>query len=335
MRFKVAFCVIAVLALTVAVFLFVREKKTPISAELLRCMRGKGTVVVQWEGKLDYKGVSGVHLLPIREVPEVANALTGQEADKLRQALDKAKTDAVLVSSHLNLPSSASGSLAARLSNYRYIPGFRALCLDPAGALYVADPLFQLSSTSEVALTTVARALLKGTAPPQVSSFPEPLRQSRTSEVMVTLLQGTIPRLWRSARGSSIARAMITAATVARSRWNEREQYMGGRLDERLPKMDIDVSLLLDDGTLLSREPVFINRAVSPVHGIGYEHKNTWQYLLPEDRVRKGKGSVAQAYQRLLEAERVASPDLQGSDLRLYRFVVSKLGHSPPQSSSQ
>lgn len=330
MRFKVAFSAIAFLTVTAVIVFFVRGKRTPISAELLRCLRGRGTVVVRWEGDFDYKAISGVNLRPIAELPSVAKALAGQDSDALRRALDSAKADGILVSARFSSQSNRKVSLAESLSTYRHVPGLRGLCLDPAAVLYIADPPPQLSSGSEVALTTVTRALLRGAEAPQVGFFPEPLRRLRTSEVMVTLFQGNSPRLWRSARGSSIARALITATTVARNRWNERERSMGGSLDDRLPRMDIEVSLLVDDGTLLARAPAFFNRVISAIHGIGYEHKATWQYLLPEATFRKGQGSAAEAFQRLLKDEGVESRDLHGSDLRLYRFVVVKLARSRP-----
>jgi hypothetical protein len=47
--------------------------------------------------------------------------------------------------------------------------------------------------------------------------------------------------------------------------------------------------------------------------------------------LRKGKSSAAQAYERLLKGEGVARLDLEGSDLRLYRFVVVKLARSAAQ----
>ena len=57
------------------------------------------------------------------------------------------------------------------------------------------------------------------------------------------------PRLWRSARGSSVARGLLLAAQVARERWQEREAAMGGPIEEALPRMDVEVSLLEEDGT--------------------------------------------------------------------------------------
>ena len=142
------------------------------------------------------------------------------------------------------------------------------------------------------------------------------------------LLQGDAPRLWRSARGSSIAGALVSAAKAARERWIERERAMGGRLDDLLPTLDVQVSLLLDDGTLLSRDPGFIDRAFTPVHGVAFESKGAWQYLLPDATRSLGRGSAVRAYQKMFEKEGMRANSFQRPDQRLYRLAVVELARS-------
>jgi len=311
-----------------AALLYFVTRKSAISAPMLRCLRDKGTIAVQWEGRFDYKAWSGVKLVPVTSLPALVKALAGGREQEVSSALARSRTDGILVRLRGGPQLEAQNSIAATLSHYGYAPGLKAVCLDPDAALYVPDPIVELSSSSKIAVATVARALLEGAEPPQVSSFPEPLRRSRITEVMVSLLRGDELRLWRSARGGSIARALITAATIARRRWNERAQTMGGALNELLPTLDVQVTLLREDGTLLGREPSFVDLAISRDHGIGYEHKTSWQFLLPEATVRFGNGSGTRAFQYLFEKEKQPSLNLQNPELRLYRFVVVPLARS-------
>src|SRR6185436_13582590 len=131
-------------------------------------------------------------------------------------------------------------SLRSRLEHYERLAGLRGLYLSPDAALYAPDVTRELSPAHRDALAVVARALIGGARPPRVASFPEPLRRLRPVEVMVLLRDGERARLWRSARGSSIASALITASTVARQRWQEREQAMGAKIDQALPRLDLD-----------------------------------------------------------------------------------------------
>jgi hypothetical protein len=182
-------------------------------------------------------------------------------------------------------------------------------------------------------MAVVARALIGGARPPRVSSFPEPLRRLRPVEVMVLLRDGDRPRLWRSARGNSIASALITAATVARQRWQEREQAMGTPLEQALERLELDVDLLEDDGTIGERSPAFIDRVFFiGVHGVGYERKGAWRYLLPDATREDGKGRPSQAYRKLFSDDGLPPDSFDRHDLRLYRMVVQTIAtSSPPQ----
>jgi hypothetical protein len=198
--------------------------------------------------------------------------------------------------------------------------------------LYVPDPVEPLSPEAERALRVVARRLLEGAQPPRFASYPEPLRRVRNVEVAVILYQGSTPRLWRSARGNSIARALTTAAVVARQRWAERELKMGGLLEELLPRLDVEVSLLKEDGTLTDSDPDFIDAAFTPIHGVAYQDRSAWRYFLPAATRDAGGGSAARAYRKLFEDEGLSLREISRADIRLYRMVVFPLARSPAPS---
>jgi len=160
-----------------------------------------------------------------------------------------------------------------------------------------------------------------------VTSFPAALRRVERVEVMVMLSQRGEPRLWRSARGTSIARALLTATRVARDRWREREQAMGGPLPQKLVDLDVEVSLLSEDGALGSAQRTFVDRAITPAHGVGFDYRTAWHYLLPRDVARRKKGPF-QALSELIIDQGLALSVLGESDTRLYRFVPVSLGVS-------
>jgi hypothetical protein len=173
----------------------------------------------------------------------------------------------------------------------------------------------------------VTRALFRGAREPNVASFPASLRRVERVEVMVMLSQHGEPRLWRSARGTSIARALLTAARVARDRWREREQAMGGALAQRLHQLDVDVSLLSEDGVLLDVQRVFVDRAVTAQHGVGFDHRTSWHYVLPHDVAKNGKGPFAALAQQV-EEQGLPLASLREGDTRVYRFLNFPLGSS-------
>lgn len=146
---------------------------------------------------------------------------------------------------------------------------------------------------------------------------------------MVLLREEGSPRLWRSARGSSIARALVLATVKARERWIERERAMGAPLDVVLPRLDVEVSLLLEDGTLGARDRAFVERVFTSAHGVAYEQRQSWRYLLPETTRQEGGGSAVRAYERLFAQNGLPPSTLESPSLRLYRLVVDPLSTSP------
>jgi hypothetical protein len=179
----------------------------------------------------------------------------------------------------------------------------------------------------------VARSIVEGARPPRISSFPEPLRRLRNVEVMVLLRERGQARLWRSARGSSLARALVTAAVVARQRWEEREQAMGGPLEEALPNITVEVVRLSEDGTLGARSESFVERVFTPEHGVAYERRGTWHYQLPGTRPDE-PGAAYAAYVELFTDNGLEPEALSRSDVRPYRLVATPLAASDPGAGS-
>lgn len=250
-------------------------------------------------------------------------ALRGGDPQPLAALLTAEKGAALALA-----PQAAGQGVAGRLAALEFVVGLRALTLAPERVIVAPYHEPDLTLRERDALAYVARALLHGAREPALSSFPPALRRVERVEVMVLLRERGEARLWRSARGTSIARALLTATRVARERWREREGAMGGPLTRRLLDLDVEVSLLSEDGTLLSRDAGFIDRAISAQHGIGIEYKSSWHYLLPEDVVRRGNGSAQRALLALLNDQGLNPAVLGESALRLYRFVALTLGVS-------
>lgn len=295
-------------------------------AELERALTYRGRVAVVSASLLGLHA-EGLQLAPIESLPELASVLAGKDPQSLLQALKHAAVSALLLQPAA--PDARGASLGARLARYEHIAGLRGLYLSRAAALYAPDPNQQLSAAERQALAVVARALIGGAKPPRANSFPEPLRRLHPVEVMVLLREGGRARLWRSARGTSIASALTTAALVARQRWQEREQAMGSPLDRVLPHMDVDVSLLEDDGTVAERDPAFIDRVFFAEHGVAYERKGAWRYFLPEATHDEGKSRASRAYRKLFTDDGLPEDSFLRHELRLYRLVLETVATSP------
>jgi hypothetical protein len=148
-------------------------------------------------------------------------------------------------------------------------------------------------------------------------------------EVMVLLRAGDEPKLWRSARGSSFARALLTATAIARQRWIERSAALGGKLPVMLPTLTVELDLLQDDGEIGTRTDSFIDLVTSLEHGVGYERKGGWQYLLPEATHKHGQ-KPSRAYRQLFKDNGLPGDSVDQPDLRLYRLAVQRIGVSEP-----
>jgi len=317
---------IAVLALclTIAAFLFLYREGVPGSGNLIQILQQQGQIAVVGSDDLMRLRTSETELTPLQKLPVLQDALAQQDSATLLKAMVQTHINGLLVGGDPQIELVEEATLGQRLTAYRYIPGLKVVWITPAAIFYKPNPEISLDEKSRKALAGVARGLLAGATPPQMSSFPESLRSLHHVEVMVMLRQGTKRRLWRSARGSSIARALQTACLVARKRWNERQSVMGGELDAMLAQIDVEVSLLIDDGTFGVRERSFLERAVTSEHGIGYEYKGSWHYELPG----RTRNSVVKTYERMFTEMGMPKNSWNREEMRLYRFVVQLLARS-------
>jgi hypothetical protein len=255
----------------------------------------------------------------------LATALAAQSPDAVAQALSRTKASAIQVA-HATAPGQ---DIKARLGRREGLAGLYALVLTPTDTILYARPQIPLSHAERDAVAHVARAVLQGAREPSLASFPMSLRKFVRVEVMVTLMDHGRPLLWRSARATSIARALLTASRVARDRFREREQALGGPLAERLLGLDVAVSLLVEDGDLADLSRPFVTEVVTADHGIGFDHRGAWHYVLPSDAARLA-GDIG-PYDALLglAADNGMSPDaLLAEGTRVYRFRVVEIATS-------
>jgi hypothetical protein len=295
-------------------------------AHLQRALVGRGQVAVLGEAGLRQLKVAGTQLTAAESLPPIAAALTGSDPAALVTALAQSGVSGVLVGQRAE--ADAQG-VAGQLAHFARIDGLQGVYFDRDAALYALDPLRVWSPSLRAGLAQVARRLIGGAPPPQLRSFPEQARKLDPVEVMVLLRSGDTPRLWRSARGSSFARALLTASAVARQRWIERAAALGGRLEDELPHMVVELSLLQDDGEIGVRTDAFIDRVVTAAHGVGFERKGGWHYLLPDATHRDGR-PPSRAYRQLFRDDGLPPESLDDSDIRLYRVAVQPIGVSEP-----
>jgi hypothetical protein len=253
-----------------------------------------------------------------------AALLDAATPDNLLALMRKHKAMAVAV-----VPGMRHKGVGGQLAKLAHVPGLSALALAPEVALYMPERAIELGSREREALTHLARALLRGAREPSLSSFPPSLRRVERVEVMVALAapNGT-PLLWRSARATSIPRALLTAARVARDRWHEREATLGGPLRERLTSLDVTVSLLVEDGTLTSTNQPFVDKAITSAHGLGFDYRSDWHYFVPADVPRRGRGSAHRALTELCKDSALGMHIFTAEGARLYRFLVQQVGVS-------
>ena len=320
---------VVVAAIALGTLLWASQRRSPGALdEIADRARSHGrTLVLGDELRL------GLRSLELAPAGTLAEQLDGTDEVALLDAMEHESIGAIVVA-HGASPEEESEErpLRARLGSYDALERFACVYLTPEAALYVPRTELVLPPILSGALAHVARAIVANAAVPRVQSFPEPLRRIRNVEVMVLLSDGERPRLWRSARGSSVARALITAATVARQRWTERETAMGGSLARVLPTLDVSVHVLEEDGTLGTRAHPFIESAFRPGHGVAFEHRGNWHYLLPDATRERGHGSAVAAYEALLSDQDMPPDSLDRADLRLYRSVARRVAISPAPS---
>ena len=308
-------------------------RHVPGGSELELELADRGRIAVIGGDDLTRLHAEGAELLPASEIPGMPEALSGRDEAVLEQVFVDQGIAGVLVDGRGECESSESATIEQRLRCYANMQSLRGVRLTPSAALYERRRGLMLAPEMADVIARSARLLVGGSSTPFVRSFPEPIRRSRNVEVMVMLEEGGRPRLWRSARGGSIARALITAAAVARQRWTEREQAMGGPIDEVLPRLTLRVYLLEEDGTFDDLAPSFVERIFTDVHGVAFEHRGSWHYLLPRATAERGEGSAMAAYAELFDDAGLPRDSLGRDELRSYRLVARELGTSPARPS--
>lgn len=306
----------------------------PGTASLAAELRDRGRVALVGDDDLLRVRADGAQLIAARDIEGLEEALAGTDEAELDRVLREAGVAGVLVDGRRPPRARREGAtLAERLRAYDRFEVLSGVYLTPVAALYVRRREQPLSPAMGDALARAARQIVGGSSLPRVRAFPEALHRSRNVEVLVLLRKNGQPQLWRSARGGSIARALITAASVARERWAGRETAMGGPIEQQLPSLAVEVYLLEEDGTLGDRSAAFLERAFTPEHGVAFEERGSWHYLLPVATRQRGGGSIVRAYRALLEDADLPPDSLETRDLRLYRLVARRVGISAPPAS--
>jgi CBS domain-containing protein len=324
--------IFAIVAVLLGWFVLQGRAVPGIDAGFVERLEDRGRVGVIGGADLLRLSVEGVELRPVEALGPVATALEGTDEAALAEAMQEAGVAGLLVDGRGAGDAPEGASLRQRLEAYETLAPLQALALSPTAAFYRRRRPLELEPPLDRAVARVARELLGGARLPSVSSFPEALRRNQSVEVLVLLERGTRPRLWRSARSASIARGLMTAATVARQRWQERERAMGGSLDDQLRRLGVRVFLLEEDGTLYDRSPAFVERVFDEGHGVALEQRGSWHYLLPSATRERGEGSAMTAYTRLLEDIGLPEDALETrTDLRLYRLVAHPIAYSPAE----
>lgn len=316
----------AVIILLAGAFVWVRCTSDASDA-VRRALSRRGLVALVGPRSAFPDAVPGTTFVEASQIPGLAAALRGTGVPGVAQVLTSAGVSALALS--FPREPAARDSTLAHLYGFQAPSGLLGTYLSSRVALYRPDPLERMPLRYRKALAMVARRILAGEHPPRLHSFPPVLRKIQHVEVMVLLRAGPRPRLWRSARGSSIARAFLTAVRVAGQRWREREQAMGEPLLEALPRLTVEVSLLRDDGEIGDKGPAFIDRVVTERHGVAYEHKGGWRYLLPDAVAAQGNGSAARALGQLLQNGGLTADSYRQAGVRVVRLRVQRLATSP------
>lgn len=256
-------------------------------------------------------------------VDGLTEALEGNDPARLGRLLRDAELQGLFVPLVPDESLSADSALRAQLSAGVSPPGLRGALLSSPGLLYVIDETEWPAPLAQKVLGRVARGILEGDPAPSIDRFPVELSRTQPVEVMVLLRDRKGVRLWRSARGGSIAEALVTAAAAARERWTERTEAMGGPLENRLDALDVEVSLLIDDGTFVEPSETLIDALVLPSHGVAFDQTSRWRYELPSMTQRAGRPSAA--FAALFEQNDLPANSFTREDLRLYRLRVEPL----------
>lgn len=292
-------------------------------------LRDRGRVAVVGEVLLPGELGEGSALVPVATLPALERALRGESMAEVEAAMQAAGLRALLVSTK---EPSRGGSVLARLERFQPAPPLGGVFLTPRAALYEHIDAPVLDAPERAALGHVARRIMMGARPPAFRSFPPEMRRDMGIEVMVLVRDRGSPLLWRSARRGSLARGVVDAALAARDRWSVRESFLGGPIERRLPSLRFELYAVLFDGRIGDRSAGFLRRVVRlGEHGVGFERRGDWRYVLPEIARAHAHGQAIGAVRALLADNGLPTDDVDRSELVLYRFTLHPLATSEPE----
>ncbi len=267
-------------------------------------------------------------IVDYRRFDGLARALEGRSLATVAAGLRASRVDGLLV--RTDAPQGEAGTALRAMSELRPIPGVTATWLDRTMALYEAREAPAVSEEDAPRLIECVRLMVEGAAAPAERLFPEPLRGARPAEVMVVVRDGNAPILWRAVRGGSTARALVDATYAVIDRWNTRQQQTYGPLRDAIRRMPLTVAIFYDKGTLDTREPAWLDRAVDTrVFAVGYERLGRWEYVLPP-ATGSGARRASVALGDLVREHDVPPPGFQRPDLTIYRFRALQLIEQRP-----
>lgn len=320
---------LAVVGAVVAPWLL-RSAQGSADPELAPLLIHRGRVA--WVGAHAVGSYEGTTLEPIARTSPLMRALLSADPTVPARALD-ARHVGVLVIERDAADAAPVGSVLETLGRFGVVPGFRTLLLRDDLVVVERFALPRFTEREVLALARAARLIIGGAIPPRLSQFPASLRAPFATEVLVLVRRtGGDLALWRSARSSSVASGVLTAAGIARQRWEARTDTVGGPIADSLPRVSVEVALLVEDGTFSSHDPAFIDRALTPQHGVAYDDASAWHYLLPESPERRGAVRPSDAFRALFNEKQVRGDGFERSDLRLYRVSVVPVSVSAPDS---
>jgi hypothetical protein len=293
-------------------------------------LRDRGTVATIGSMPLSLRRLD-TNLVDYRKVAALQTALESNNSASVVTALREARLDGILVRTDRAL--GAPSSVLFALTHYRTARGLSATWLDSSYALYEVREQPTVSVEDAPKLIECVRLIIRGGAAPSERLFAEPLRGARPAEVMVVIRDGSAPILWRAVRGGSVARALVDATYAVIDRWNTRQVQSYGPLREAIRRMPITVAIFYDKGTLETREPAWLDRAVdSGIFAVGYERLGHWEYVLPT-APGAPRRATSQALSDLVREHDVPPPGFQRTDLVLYRFRALQLIEDSAEST--
>lgn len=324
------------LLLTAGAFALLTGRSLPGWDVLEQELRDRGDVLFVGGDDLERLVSGNTRIRRPAEIRGAEAALEGSDGLALASALRAAGVRRLVVDARRAPAARADGPIGARLAALRHVEGFGGRVLAQVAGVYDVTEAHDVPRNIGDAMARVARELLLGARAPRFGSFPEVVRRSRGFvEVLILVREDGVPKLWRSSRGSSIARALLTAAQVARGRWAEREQALGGPIESVMARCELELALIEEDGTVNESSPAFIDRVITPVHGVGYERRGAWRYHLPEQVHRRAGATGMRGYEALFDEFGVDRTEgFARRDLRLYRLVVTPIGRSGAPATS-